>query len=238
MSPTRNDLELYERHAGEWADPRSRVFRSLRAIKAHHLALLQGLASEAARPDLAVDLGCGGGLLAVPLAELATCVVGLDRSPASLAAARTAAGARGAHCHFLQADLAQVPLASGCADLVLLSDVLEHVEEPAAGLREAARLLRPGGKLFVNTLNATRRARFLAVTLAESIGLVPRGTHDPRLFIAPERLVADAAAAGLRLVRIEGEVPRVWRTLCTWAIHVRASASLAVAYNAVFERAR
>lgn len=233
---SRNDLDLYERRAAEWGDPRSRTFRSLRSVKRHHLSLLRGLLADE-RVALAVDLGCGGGLLTAPLAALAGRAVGVDLSGASLAAARRAAAETDAGaCSFVRADVRRLPLVGESADLVVLSDVLEHVERPAEALREAARVLRPGGWLFANTLNATRRSRLLAVTLAEGLGLIPRGTHDPRLFIAPERLVADAAAAGLRLVRLEGECPRLLRTLFTWTIHVRSCADTAVGYNAVFEK--
>lgn len=235
MSAIRNDLDLYERNGAGWWDPRCRAFRSLRAIKQHHLALLQPLLAEREAPALVVDLGCGGGLLAVPLGG-ATRVVGIDRSGASLTAAAEAARRARASSRFVRADVLRAPLVAGCADLVLLSDVLEHVADPRAAVREAARLLRGGGLLFVNTINRTAWARFLAVTFAESVGLVPRGTHDPRMFVAPDELVAHARAAELELLHLEGEVPRILATLRSWAVHVRSSRSLRVGYNAVFRR--
>ncbi len=234
MKARANDLELYEREAAGWWDEGARAFRSLRAIKRHHLGILDRLLA-AAPAQRVVDLGCGGGLLAVPLGR-ARRVVGIDRSAASLASAAGAARRERATSRFVHADLLRAPLRDGCADLVLLSDVIEHVEDPRAALREAARLLAPGGLLFVNTINRNAWARFLAVTLAEGVGLVPRGTHDPRLFVAPEELCAWADEAGLALVRLEGEVPRVLATLRAWAIHVRRSRSLRVSYNAVFRR--
>lgn len=235
MSRTRNDLELYEEHSPEWWDERSAAFRSLRAVKAFQLGRIErALAGRNAR--LAVDLGCGGGLLALPLSRSVERVVGVDRSAGSLRAARDEARRANARCNFVRGDLTRVPLIAGAADLVVLSDVIEHVEDPGAALREAARLARTGGLVYVNTINSTRAARWLGVTLAEAVGLVPRGTHDPRLFVAPERLAALGESAGLALLRIEGEAPRLLRTLLRRAIHVRASASTRVTYNALFEK--
>lgn len=235
MSARRNDLELYERHADQWWSADSRAFRSLRAVKEHQLARLRSLLGEASL-GLVVDLGCGGGLLGIPLAERAKLVVGVDRSAGSLRAASSEARRSARPCGFVQGDLLRAPLATGCADLVLLSDVIEHVEQPGAALAEAARLLRPGGFAFVNTINATRVARLLAVTVAEGLGLVPRGTHDARLFVSPARLTELASRAGLALRNLEGEAPRLWRTLARRAIHLRRSRSTRITFNALFEK--
>ena len=117
---------------------------------------------------------------------------------------------------------------------MLLADVVEHVPQWPSSILEAARLLRPGGVLYVNTINRTWRARYVAVRLAEGLGLVPRGTHDPALFVRPRELCAIADMAGLRCHRIEGEAPRLITTLRQRAIHLKASRSLAVAYAALF----
>ena len=232
----RNDLDYYERHATDWWNPESRRFRSLRSVKGYHLGLLRGLdSSSGGPPGLVLDLGCGGGLLSVPLADGARRVVGVDRSGASVRAARDAVPT-GRRCRFVRADLLRAPFASRCADLVLLCDVLEHVEDWRAAVREAARLVRRGGHLFVNTINATARARFVAVTLGEGVGLIPRGTHDPRLFVRPRELAEAAETAGLGLVRLQGEAPRLLPTLRSWSIHLRSARSLAVSYNALFRR--
>jgi len=232
----RNDLDLYERYSDEWWDPRSSAFRSLRATKGHHLDFLARTlpASDAARAI--VDLGCGGGLLSVPLARRGDRLVGVDLSPGSVVSAQRAADRARLDARFVQGDARRAPVSDACADLVLLSDVLEHVDDPRALFVEAARLVRPGGHLFTNTINSTRRAHLLAVTVAEGLGLVPRGTHDPALFVAPRLLDEAAAACGLERVAIEGEAPRLGRTIRTWTVHLRASRSLAVSYCALFRR--
>ncbi|MBL8898386.1 MAG: 3-demethylubiquinone-9 3-O-methyltransferase [Planctomycetes bacterium] len=234
----KNDLEIYERAAHAWWDGSDRTFRSLQRVKAFHLAELERLFGSELHGASVVDLGCGGGLLSVPLAERGASVIGLDRSPRSVRAARDAAGRAGVskRCRFGVADLCGSPLEANAFDIALLSDVLEHVSDPGGALREAARLLRLGGRLYLNTFNRTRRARWLAVALAEGLGYVPRGTHDWRLFVRPEELRALAAAVGLRCDEVLGEAPRICATLRAGALEMRRGASTAVSYTAVFTK--
>lgn len=236
MPKLRNDLDLYERFSDEWWDPSSPAFRSLRATKEHHLDFLARTLPEQPEPRTIVDLGCGGGLLSVPFARANDRLIGVDVSPGSVASAQGAAKRARVAARFALGDARRAPLATGCADVVLLSDVLEHVVDPRALFIEAARLVRPGGHLFTNTINRTRRARLLAVTVAEGLGLVPSGTHDPELFVEPALLDEVAASHGLERVAIEGEAPRLARTIRTWTVHLRASRSLAVSYCALFRR--
>jgi 2-polyprenyl-6-hydroxyphenyl methylase/3-demethylubiquinone-9 3-methyltransferase len=234
----KNDLSIYEREAHAWWSGTERTFRSLQRVKAFHLRELERRFGAELAGFGVVDLGCGGGLLAVPLAVRGASVIGLDRSPRSVRAAKDAAARSGVaqRCRFAVGDLIDTPLEAGAYDLALLSDVIEHVEDPAAALREAARLLRPGGRLFVNTLNRTRRARVLAVAVAETLGYVPRGTHDPRLFVKPTELLAYASAAGLRCDELLGEAPRLLATLRAGALEMRRGASTAVSYSAYFTK--
>jgi 2-polyprenyl-6-hydroxyphenyl methylase/3-demethylubiquinone-9 3-methyltransferase len=231
--PTRtgNDLTIYDRHGDGWWREDDRTFRSLRAVSRFRLRWLLQRTPQTLAGALVADLGCGGGLLAVPLAAHGARVVGIDLSRNSLAAARAHAGGGAL---FVCADLTRCPLTDGCVDLALLADVLEHVAQWQAAVAEAARLLRPGGLLYVNTINRTKRARLLAVTLGEGLGLLPRGTHDPDLFVRPADLCAAAEASGLRCVALGGEAPRLLATLLAGEVKLRESRSLAVAYGAMF----
>jgi 2-polyprenyl-6-hydroxyphenyl methylase/3-demethylubiquinone-9 3-methyltransferase len=141
-----------------------------------------------------VDFGCGAGLLAPQVAHLGYRHVGIDLVPTSLALAVE----HGVTA--VRADVHRVPLRDEFADAVSAGEILEHVPDPSTVLSEACRILRPGGLLVLDTINATRWARFLAVTVAERVpGLAPKGIHDPRLFVSPE-LVRDACAPhGVRL---------------------------------------
>lgn len=230
----RNDLDLYERNADRWWDRDGHTFRSLHAVNDFRLALLREWFAGRLEGLRVADLGCGGGLLAVPLIrEDGARLVGVDIGAASVAAARSRGGPR-----FVRGDVLRVPLAADAFDLVLLSDVVEHVSDAARALREASRVLVPGGSLYVSTLNRTRRAKRLAVDLAEGIGLVPRGTHDAEMFVEPEHLAREGAAVGLALERLQGEAVDVWRTLRRWAITLRKSDDVSVTYSALFRKER
>lgn len=214
-----------------WWDESCRDFASLRSVTSFRWDLLRHWVPDW-QGRTVVDLGCGGGLLAARAAAAGARVVGVDRAvTALLEACRCVPAGR-----FLAADIRRVPLADATADVVLLADVLEHVDRPADVVAEAARLLRPGGRLFVNTINRTFLARLLAVTLGEGLGLIPRGTHDARRFVRPDELVAMAAAHELRLCRTTGEAPRLFATLRRWTVVLRATASTKVGYAQLFTK--
>jgi len=219
-----------------WWDPGVRAYASLRAVTRLRLELLRDWLLSwpaGALPRTIVDLGCGGGLMGVPLAEGGARVLGVDRSAPALGEA----AARGApRALFVCADLQRLPLRDGCADLALLCDVLEHVDDVGAAVAAAARVLRPGGGLFVHTINRTLRARLLAVVLGEGLGLIPRGTHDPRRFVRPQELEALARGHGLAAERWYGERPRLLATLRTRTVQLRRGPSRAVGYAAGFRR--
>lgn len=230
MSAATN-ADLFDRHG--WWDPACRAFASLRSVTAFRLDLLRRWLPGDWTQRTVVDLGCGGGLLAVPLAAAGARVLGVDLAPMALRAGHARGSARFLP---LAGDLVHSPVADAVADVVLLADVLEHVPAPQAAVHEAARLLRPGGRLFVNTIDRTRRARLLAITLGEGLGLIPRGTHDGRLFVRPQELDTMALAAGLRRVQRTGEAPRLWRTLRTRTVVLRESPRITVGYAALYER--
>jgi len=219
----RNDLQLYEDHADRWWRPGDRFFRSLRSVGAFHLEVLLGDPDTRIADARVAELGCGGGIASLALAARGARVVGVDRSRSSLRAARREAERRGTPCAFVLADLCNSPLPTERFDLVVMTDVLEHLEQPARALREAARLLRPGGRVFLSTFDRTRASELAVVVLAEGLGLVPRGTHDARLFVRPAELERYARESGLRVERLLRERPALVRTVLTWTIHLRHS---------------
>jgi len=224
-----NDLTIYDREAESWWNPRAAAFRSLHSVNAFRVDILREWIGADLTGRVVADLGCGGGLFAEPLLRAGGRVIGVDQSLGSLRAAAERMGAL-----FVRGDLMRSPLAAECADIVLLADVIEHVSSPRAALAEAARILKPGGFLYVNTINSTARARFMAVELAEALRLIPRGTHDHRLFVSPEFLREEALSLGLRLREIQGESVDLTRTALRWAIVLRRSHDLSVGYSALF----
>lgn len=215
----------FDRLAGQWWRPDG-PFAML-----HWLAAARGaLVPLAGRPGaLLVDLGCGGGLLAPHIAGLGYTHVGVDLVDSALREAR----AHGVVT--IKGDVLHVPLGDGCADVVVAGEILEHVADLGAAVGEACRLLRPGGLLVLDTLADTALARLLAITLAERVPGVPRGLHDPALFVNRERLVRLCARAGvpLSLRGIRPSVPQLirWLPRRTGRVELVPSASTAVLFQ-------
>jgi 2-polyprenyl-6-hydroxyphenyl methylase/3-demethylubiquinone-9 3-methyltransferase len=201
----RNDPAQYDGLADQWWEPGGAfaMLHWLAAARAEHLP-------PAAGPDaLLVDLACGGGLMAPHAARLGYRHVGVDLGLTGLRVAR-------AHgVTVVAGSVHAVPLADGCADVVVAGEVLEHVADHAQVLRECARLLRPGGTLLVDAIAATRLADLVAVRIAERLpGGPPPGLHDPALFVDRAALTAVAEQLGIPL-RLVGLRPSV-RDVVAW----------------------
>ncbi|GAA4023418.1 bifunctional 3-demethylubiquinone 3-O-methyltransferase/2-octaprenyl-6-hydroxy phenol methylase [Sphingomonas swuensis] len=149
----------------------------------------------------ALDVGCGAGLLAEPLARLGAHVTGIDAAPELIEAARTHAGQSGLAIRYVAGEVGAL---DGTFDLVTALEVVEHVADPAAFVRQLADRLAPGGLLVMSTPNRTGLSRLLTITLAEGAGRIPRGTHDYDQFLPPEQLAAHLAAAGLAVTATRG----------------------------------
>ncbi len=159
------------------------------------------------RGRLVLDAGCGGGLVARELAAAGATVVGMDRSGGSLRVARRAVGTP---FRPVQGRLERLPFAEEAFQVVVAADVLEHVPDLPAAMAELARVLAPGGSLVFDTINRTGWAWFTAVFgLERVLRMVPRGTHDWRLFIRPAELDRLCLDAGLRAVSTTGLAARV-----------------------------
>jgi len=141
-----------------------------------------------------VDLACGGGLMGPHVAPLGYRHVGIDIGVRGLELAR-------AHGVLpVRGSVLAVPLADGCADVVLAGEILEHVEDDVGVLAECARLLKPGGTLVIDALAAGRLSTLINVHLLERLpGGPPRGLHDPALFVDRRGLLAAADRLGLDL---------------------------------------
>jgi 2-polyprenyl-6-hydroxyphenyl methylase / 3-demethylubiquinone-9 3-methyltransferase len=201
----RNDPAQYDDLAADWWRPDG-VFAMLHWIAEARAALVPPATRDGA---VLVDLGCGAGLMAPHLSGKGYRHVGVDLTGSALgqAAQHGVLAVRG--------DVAAVPLADGCADVVAAGEILEHVPDLAATVGEACRLLRPGGLLVIDTLAATALARLVAVTLAERLpGGPPPGIHDPALFVDRAALVRECADHGVDL-RLRGIRPSV-RDLLRW----------------------
>ena len=210
----RNDLLQYDTLADEWWRPGG-AFTLLHGLAAARARLVP----PAVRPGaVLVDLGCGAGLLAPHVRTKGYRHLGVDLVGSAL---RQAAG-QGVTP--LRADVTRLPLRDGSADVVCAGAVLEHVPDRAAVVAEACRILRPGGVLVVDTLNATVLCRFLAVWLAERIDPRIAGIHDPALFVNPKMLMRECARHGVGL-RVRGVRPALV-ALLRWLITRRGMVTM------------
>jgi 2-polyprenyl-6-hydroxyphenyl methylase/3-demethylubiquinone-9 3-methyltransferase len=170
----------------------------------------------AARAPLAgaavADVGCGGGLLAEALTQHAARVTAIDLSPTMIEVAKLhAASSQLSIDYRLQSAAALADEAPGQFAVVCCMELAEHVPDPQALIATLARLLQPGGSLFVATINRTPRAFLGAIVAAEYLlRLVPRGTHEYARLVRPAELARAARGAGLALREISGVAYDPW----------------------------
>ncbi len=186
--PQRNDLSIYATHAESWWTGETRWLRLLQNMVPARLAYFTPIVGDW-RGKSVLDLGCGGGFMSEALAQRGATVIGVDPSQPAITIARKHAEATGLSIDYRIGTGESLPVTEGSADIVLCVDVLEHVRDLDTVLDEVRRVLKPGGLFLFDTINRTWLASLVVVTFGESLlRLLPRGTHDPALFITPEEL--------------------------------------------------
>jgi 2-polyprenyl-6-hydroxyphenyl methylase / 3-demethylubiquinone-9 3-methyltransferase len=163
------------------------------------------------------DIGCGGGLIAEPMARLGFRVTAIDADADAIGIAREHAAAGGLPIDY-RCDTAESLAAAGEQfDVVLALELIEHVADPSALLAACAALLKPGGAFIGATLNRTPQSFALAIVGAEYVmRWLPRGTHDWRRFLRPSEFVLGLRRVGLRPTRLKGLSYRLTST--DWAL--------------------
>lgn len=223
------ELAKFDAVAARFWDARGE-FRPLHLLNPVRTQFIAGRIALAQQRVL--DVGCGGGLLAESLARAGARVTAIDLAPGMIEVARLHAAESALSIDYRVAaaeDLAQS--APQSFDAITCMEMLEHVPEPAATVASLARLLRPGGTLFVSTLNRNLKAFLLAIVGAEYLlRLIPRGTHEYERFIRPAELARWARAAGLTLKGTAGI------ELNPFTERAVLSADVSVNYLAHFER--
>lgn len=229
------DNGIYERMADSWWDGRGVLHILPAALNPVRLRYFRGVLAGRLGIGLGgrtlVDIGCGGGCLSEEFARLGCWVTGVDPSPNSLDVARRHARQEGLDIEYRHALGEQLPFADDTFDIALCCDVLEHVDDAARVLAEAARVLKPGGVFLFDTINRTLPSRVM-VTLFQEWGptsVVPPRLHDWQMFLRPDELRDLLALSGIALADVVGTKPGLGPVSLFRALRQRKRGELTVA---------
>ncbi len=213
------EVAKFEAMAAEWWDPAGK-FKPLHMLNpcrldyiTRQIAAQFGRELTAERPFAGLrllDIGCGGGLLAEPMARLGATVVGADAAARNIPVARLHAEQSGLGIDYRHCAAEDI---DESFDVVLAMEIIEHVADPQGFTDTCARLLRPGGLMICSTLNRNPKSYLMAIIGAERVmRWLPVGTHDWAKFITPDELYALIRKAGLEPVDRKGMVfnPVTW----------------------------
>jgi 2-polyprenyl-6-hydroxyphenyl methylase / 3-demethylubiquinone-9 3-methyltransferase len=197
------EIAKFEASAQRWWDPHGE-YKPLHVLNPVRLQYVEQRAELGGLRVL--DVGCGGGILSEAMAKCGAIVTGIDLGEAGLQVAELHALDAGVPVTYtLESAEAHAQHSAAVYDVVTCMEMLEHVPNPAATLRALATLVRPGGHVFVSTLNRNLKSYVLGVLAAEYVlGLLPRGTHSYERFIKPSELAAWARAADLSVEDVSG----------------------------------
>ena len=222
------EIARFSAIAAEWWDPWGpmRALHILNPTRVRYIADILtreiGVRETAAtdRPLAGLrllDIGCGAGVLAEPLARLGADMTAIDPAAANIVAARAHAAQSGLSIDYQARSAEDLATEGGVFDAVLAMEVVEHVIDRPAFIATAASLVRPGGFFFAATLNRTFKSYAFAIVGAERIlRWVKPGTHDWRMFVTPTELGDDLKNAGMSIYDLTGVVYNPlfgeWRT--------------------------
>jgi 2-polyprenyl-6-hydroxyphenyl methylase/3-demethylubiquinone-9 3-methyltransferase len=203
------EVERFSALAAEWWNPNGK-FRPLHKFNPVRLAYIRDRVSENFGRDpkslkpleglRLLDIGCGGGLLSEPMARMGADVVGADASEKNIRIAETHAAGSGVKVDYRAVTAESLAEAGETFDVVLNMEVVEHVADVEFFMSTCASMVRPGGLMFVATINRTVKAAALAIFAAENVlRWLPRGTHQYEKLVRPEELEKPITANGMEI---------------------------------------
>lgn len=205
VNQNRDDAEIrkFEALASRWWDPNSE-FKPLHEINPLRMGFINRKVNPAGQR--CIDIGCGGGILSEALAHQGADVTAIDLAEASLAVARLHQLESGLDIRYenISAE-AMADREAGQYDIVTCLEMIEHVPDPESIVKACAKLVKPGGHVFLSTINRNPKAWLFAIVGAEYVlNLLPRGTHDYAHFIKPSELAFWCRQAGLQQGELTG----------------------------------
>ena len=210
------EIDRFSQQAEDWWKPDG-AFRPLHRLNPVRLEYIRDAAcnhfnrngqSRSSFKGLKIlDVGCGGGLLAEPMARLGGTVTGLDASDTTIAAAKRHAKISDLDIDYQVSSVEELTEKKSRFDLITALEVIEHVADVDSFLAALAKLLKPHGLLIMSTLNRTPKSFLLGIVAAEYIlKWIPRGTHEWKKFIRPSELMLKLEENGLHTENLTGLV--------------------------------
>ncbi len=218
------EVERFSRIADEWWDSRGK-FAPLHRLNPVRIGYIRDrVAAHWQRDALSgrpldglslLDIGCGGGLLSEPMTRLGARVTGVDASGRNISVAALHAERQDLSIDYRQGTAEALAASGAQFDIVMALEIVEHVSDVDLFLQSCGRMVKPGGLLFLSTLNRTAKAWALAIAGAEYVlGWLPRGTHDWKKFLKPSEAVHGLRGGGIDAQEIVGVVysplSRLW----------------------------
>ena len=210
LSVDPEEVAKFSALAAQWWDPEGK-FAPLHKFNPVRLSFIRReAAARFGRDDRSLrpfdglsllDIGCGGGLLSEPVARMGADVVGADPSEKNIGIASTHAKASGVAVDYRAVTAEQLAEAGETFDIVLNMEVVEHVADVELFMNTCAGMVRPGGLMFVATINRTMKAAALAIFAAENVlRWLPRGTHQYEKLVRPEELEKPLTTNGFEII--------------------------------------
>ncbi len=198
-----SEVAKFNAMAAQWWDPAGPC-APLHILNPTRLAYIQNLAKLDNKSIL--DVGCGAGILSESLAKQGAKVTAIDASQQVIDAAKQHAAEQGLQIDYSATQIEELAAAQNQQfEIITCMELIEHVPEPARLLDACAQLLKPGGQIFISTLNRTLTAYMLAIIGAEYIlKILPRNTHDYKKFIRPAELATILRNTRIKLTDLKG----------------------------------
>ncbi|MCX8642389.1 MULTISPECIES: bifunctional 2-polyprenyl-6-hydroxyphenol methylase/3-demethylubiquinol 3-O-methyltransferase UbiG [unclassified Gilliamella] len=199
-----NEINKFSQMAAQWWDPNGKC-KPLHIINPLRVDYVKQKCGSLEQKNV-LDVGCGGGILSESLAKLGANVTAIDLADESLQVAKCHAQQSGLSITYLKQTVEEhADQKSDYYDMITCMELLEHVPDPFSIINACAKLLKPGGKLFLSTINRNYKAKLMLIYGAEYIArLVPKGTHDANKFIRPSELMLWVEQSGLVVKDIIG----------------------------------
>lgn len=208
------DVDRFSQMAAEWWDPTGK-FKPLHKFNPVRLryireTVLDHFALDKASPKpfeglRLLDIGCGGGLLCEPMARLGASVVGADASEKNIEVAKIHARQSNLDIDYRATTSEALEAAGEKFDIILNMEVVEHVSDVDLFLKSCAAMVKPGGLIFIATINRTTKAKALAIFMAENVlRWLPRGTHQYEKLVKPSEIEASLSHSGVSIFKKSG----------------------------------